>query len=79
MTDLLAPGGVFLTSALLNASYWSVGDVTYPSVSLTLADVTEMYRMLGFSVTYRDIIQVKERASYDGFILVSGRKKSVTA
>ena len=75
VTDLLAPGGTFLTCALLNASYWTVGDVRYPSVRLRLADVTDMYQMLGFSVTYREMIEVKGHPGYGGSILVSGRKK----
>jgi hypothetical protein len=73
---LLSPGGLFLTAAIKNASYWRVGDVTYPAVRLGLADVISLYEELRFVDIRAKTLDLADRSGYDGILMVCGRRDS---
>ena len=60
----------------LNASHWTHQDAIYPAVTLTPADIANMYSELGFSVTCCDVIDGLEgKIGYSGFIMACGKRQ----
>jgi hypothetical protein len=77
LTNLVAKDGFFITVALLQASGWTTQEVSYPAVTLTLADVTCMYSELGFSIIHSEVTEhLEDKIGYNGFIMACGRRDS---
>ncbi len=75
LANLVDKDGLFVTVCLLNASYWTTRGVRYPAVTLTLADVINMYSGLGFNLIHSDVVDHLEgKVGYDGFIMACGQR-----
>lgn len=74
IAHLVAPGGLFITAALGNTSYYEVGDMTFPSANVSRQDLTDILA-LDFSP---ESIRVEERGieghGYNSILLAYARK-----
>ncbi|MEM7536158.1 MAG: guanitoxin biosynthesis pre-guanitoxin forming N-methyltransferase GntF [Chloroflexota bacterium] len=77
LTDLLSDGGLFVSVTPINASFWDVQGIRYPSVRLNPKNVIDVYNTLGLSIDdCEQIYQPQDEVSdFDGFMMISGRKK----
>ena len=76
LASLVDKDGLFVSVSLLNASHWTHQDAIYPAVTLTPADIANMYSELGFSVTCCDVIDGLEgKIGYSGFIMACGKRQ----
>lgn len=74
LANLVDTDGLFVTVSLLNASYWTIQGLRYPAVTLTTADITNMYSELGFDITYSNTIDNIGEIGYEGFIMTCGKR-----
>jgi hypothetical protein len=74
LASKVAANGTLIMSTLSQATSWTVDGISYPSVSLALAEVIDEYSLLGFNVSHAETVKVSGRSEYEGFHLVVGRR-----
>jgi len=74
LTGLLAPSGLFVTTAICNARGWLIGRKRYPAVRITTADLIKVYHDLGIDVNDVAEVPLQNRPLYDGIGMISGVK-----
>jgi len=80
IASLVAPGGIFLTTAVRKANGYSVGPVLFPAASIDEADLAAVLRESGFSaqqIVIRSVPADRASRHYEGLMLASAVKRNL--